>query len=830
MRNLKLPYLLVFFGLALLCRRDGAFAQPGAKAPAVDAVGDPLPDGARLRLGTLRFRPPDSVSAVALSPDEKTVVTVGGHLIVWDNATGRELWRVEPGETGFHLTAAAYGRRPLAFEPEGAWFYTPGEANEVNRWNLTTGERRTLILMPANPIPPEHGSRGTGHGFQSIDVAADGKLLALGSPRSLVVCEPNGQIVHEIANHVPGDMQFPPEEDGRFPDRLKFGGHFTTGQFTPDGAQLAVVLSESPDEIQVLEVGTWQLLRKIQLSAWMVRIAFSPDGKRIVATERDSSVRMYDVETGKPLWSHTVKLTDPYENYTSAIAYCPDGKRVVAAANNETLRVLDAADGKEVGVLGKHSWNPWTLAFTRDGQMLYSAGWGGAIHRWNINTLAEMPLPTGVRGLGVAAISPDGETIAYEDAAGTIRLVDATTGAERQQIAEPGSTCARLRFSPDGRQLAGGGTNGENVHVTVWNLPSGEIAHRFVWPKGKDPHSTIGDIRFSPTGDRLAACVFRQNRGMIWDLTTSRKIVDLVHSGIYGLSFQGDSERLATAGWDSAVRFWHVGSGRADKPLPKPKEEPGQSDHRMYAVCFAADSNLFATAQLSNEVRLRQTSNHALRRIIKIDRRFTWGAIDFSPDGLWLATGASSGALEVWDPATGEKVWESSGHFGSLYSVEFGPGGRTLLSSSSDGICYLWDLHPQVRPTKDLPQLWIDLTAGDSRDAFEAMGAFARMREQAVPYLAGKLAPIETAVDADQDMSDLTDDEKQRIADLERRRMDGAEDVARTIVVRRALSVLAQIGTPEAAAALKTLASQKPKSDIARLATLALNRLEPSRP
>ena len=51
--------------------------QPAAKAAAVDSLGDPLPEGARLRLGTLRFRPPSSVAELALSPDEKTIVTAG---------------------------------------------------------------------------------------------------------------------------------------------------------------------------------------------------------------------------------------------------------------------------------------------------------------------------------------------------------------------------------------------------------------------------------------------------------------------------------------------------------------------------------------------------------------------------------------------------------------------------------------------------------------------------------------------------------------------------------------------------------------------------------
>jgi RNA polymerase sigma factor (sigma-70 family) len=54
-----------------------------------DGIGDPLPEAALLRLGTKRFRHPNSATGLALSPNEKTVVTLGWEgLYAWDTATG----------------------------------------------------------------------------------------------------------------------------------------------------------------------------------------------------------------------------------------------------------------------------------------------------------------------------------------------------------------------------------------------------------------------------------------------------------------------------------------------------------------------------------------------------------------------------------------------------------------------------------------------------------------------------------------------------------------------------------------------------------------------
>ncbi len=49
--------------------------------------------------------------------------------------------------------------------------------------------------------------------------------------------------------------------------------------------------------------------------------------------------------------------------------------------------------------------------------------------------------------------------------------------------------------------------------------------------------------------------------------------------------------------------------------------------------------------------------------------------------------------------------------------------------------------------------------------------------------------------------------------------------VESAIAVRRAVSLLAQIGTPDAIGLLKNLVEQDPKRDVGRIATAALKRL-----
>jgi hypothetical protein len=81
----KVPILLALLLIA------GVPPKTRAAPPAgMDLYGDPLPAGAAVRLGTVRFRSPDWGGSLAFLPDGKTLVAAGDRrLLFWDAASGR---------------------------------------------------------------------------------------------------------------------------------------------------------------------------------------------------------------------------------------------------------------------------------------------------------------------------------------------------------------------------------------------------------------------------------------------------------------------------------------------------------------------------------------------------------------------------------------------------------------------------------------------------------------------------------------------------------------------------------------------------------------------
>ena len=68
---------------------------------------------------------------------------------------------------------------------------------------------------------------------------------------------------------------------------------------------------------------------------------FSPDGQRVVTASADSTARLWDASSGKPI-GEPMK----HEDEVRSAQFSPDGQRVVTASGDKTARLWDAASGK----------------------------------------------------------------------------------------------------------------------------------------------------------------------------------------------------------------------------------------------------------------------------------------------------------------------------------------------------------------------------------------------------------------------------------------------------------------------------------------------------
>jgi sugar lactone lactonase YvrE len=306
-------------------------------------------------------------------------------------------------------------------------------------------------------------------------------------------------------------------------------------------------------------------------------MALSPDTKTVMAETNGTTVRVWDLRTGKQLHEHRVDL----HNGTSTLALSGDGV-LVAVANMKMSQGMVALHERETGRLvrtidtgaGSLVVN---FAFAPEGRLLAISGVetgprGRGDRRpflalWDAESGRELRrLPGAERGK--PCFSPDGRLLAVRGG-DQVRLWEVATGHERQlgrgreTIPQPRGRPYAHAFSPDGRTLALADPKG----VTLWELAAGKERGRI-----EVPLQHARSLAFSPDG-RWLAC--DSDRAVVLCDVRSGQIIHTFngHAGeVQGLAFAPDGRTLVSCSFDTTLLVWDVASvvARQAKPRPQP--------------------------------------------------------------------------------------------------------------------------------------------------------------------------------------------------------------------------------------------------------------------
>src|SRR5581483_3646368 len=149
---------------------------------------------------------------------------------------------------------------------------------------------------------------------------------------------------------------------------------------------------------------------------------FHPGGKLLASGSADRAVKVWDVATGKRLYT----LSDPTD-WVYAVAWSPDGKHLAAGGADKSVRVWEAneAGGNLVRSVFAHGKAVSRLAYTADGRTLVSAGEDRVVKLWDAAKMTEArAFPAQPDDLLAVAARPDGKQIAVGRYDGRLQLID----------------------------------------------------------------------------------------------------------------------------------------------------------------------------------------------------------------------------------------------------------------------------------------------------------------------------------------------------------------------------------------------------------------------
>ncbi len=352
------------------------------------------------------------VICVCFSPDASTLVT-------GDQRGCLKLWDLRKPDGATTVDMPGEGVHELTFTPDGLQMIATG--NTVRAWDLAGS---TLIQTFGVQTEADRSEPGRSTVPTSVAISRDGSRLAIGDSHSQITVRDRatGAILHKLEGVAPAFYGAPSRVlAAATPERKRAVAAL---DFSPDGTLLAagfgiskfMHISNYKQTIKIYDVLAGREVQGILVNNSVSMVRFTRDGRTLIATGHDGTVRFWDVPSRRPD-SRTLQA----ENGIMSAILSPDEELLVTGDSGGVINLWDWAGRRELRRVHAHSAMINEIAVSSDGKTVAALSTAeGVLTLWETRELRELYRERSQLKLRSVAFSPGGGGLIVSCAGGIL--------------------------------------------------------------------------------------------------------------------------------------------------------------------------------------------------------------------------------------------------------------------------------------------------------------------------------------------------------------------------------------------------------------------------